>query len=787
MTGLQRRVSFILAGAAAWGCLAAGSVSGVSLQEKMQFADGLYRRGMYDLAVREYSTIVTNAIRMEFLDIALFRLGESQRFLGNEGEAVAAYETLIADYPGSLFRDRAVFRRAEMDFRAGRYQEALDRLDDLLNGKPSPDIAASAEYFRGLSLVELDRSKDAAKAFRTIVDDYERSPYFAYACMALAGLLEQDKGAEKEILSLYERASARPESPRQGAEAAYRRADLLYRSGEYEKSAEAYDRLLEDFAGQPAADAALLSGGWAYFRAGRYEDAVDAGQRGLKAVPAAERNRWRYLLANAQRKMDDPNAAAAAYRDMIDAGGDLVAEARFELAGIRFADQADAEVIELLDGLNVADDRASTRDWMLGMAWKRSGDAEKAGDVFMQLLDGEDPQRRTDARYQLGLMARDREDWDVAATMFRELAKEAPSSELAPDALLRAGLALASAGKPEEAITSWNELIRNYPKSDLAPAAALNKARAQWKEEKTDEAKDTLQALIKDFPGSPEAPEAHYIRGQLFEADDMWEVAEYHYNAAIRLDPPPALTWDIQFRRVAVLQRQDREREAAEILNQLVEQDSRGRTPPALLDWLTRWNLENEQPDEAVISAGYLVESAPSEGWKQVGGYLLGSAYEMAGKGKKAATAYRQSASAKAGTREGVEARLALGRLSAADGDAGDALGWYEQAGEAAAEEDGWLDLRARAYVGLGEAYAAQKKWDDAARHFMSVGVLFDDPELTPLALYRAALAFEALDRKEEYVSVLRELSERYPDFDRMDDVMARLEKVEPPAGGEGS
>ena len=71
--------------------------------------------------------------------------------------------------------------------------------------------------------------------------------------------------------------------------------------------------------------------------------------------------------------------------------------------------------------------------------------------------------------------------------------------------------------------------------------------------------------------------------------------------------------------------------------------------------------------------------------------------------------------------------------------------------------------MRARSYFGLGQAAAARDRSEEAARYFMSVAVLYDDPELTPEALYRAAEAFQKLGRAGDRDKALAELRQRYP------------------------
>ena len=72
--------------------------------------------------------------------------------------------------------------------------------------------------------------------------------------------------------------------------------------------------------------------------------------------------------------------------------------------------------------------------------------------------------------------------------------------------------------------------------------------------------------------------------------------------------------------------------------------------------------------------------------------------------------------------------------------------------------------LRARAYFGLGEATAKAGDLEEAVRHYMSVAVLFDDPELAPRALAAAVAGYDELGKIALRDAAVEELLKRYPD-----------------------
>ena len=98
-----------------------------------------------------------------------------------------------------------------------------------------------------------------------------------------------------------------------------------------------------------------------------------------------------------------------------------------------------------------------------------------------------------------------------------------------------------------------------------------------------------------------------------------------------------------------------------------------------------------------------------------------------------------------------------------AAGDPAGARREFEEAAKLSAADE-FLAVRAGAYAGLGRAFKAQGDHEGAARHFLSVGILFDDPTLVPECLYEAAMALQKAGKSEDSARVLQELAQRYPD-----------------------
>jgi len=73
--------------------------------------------------------------------------------------------------------------------------------------------------------------------------------------------------------------------------------------------------------------------------------------------------------------------------------------------------------------------------------------------------------------------------------------------------------------------------------------------------------------------------------------------------------------------------------------------------------------------------------------------------------------------------------------------------------------------LNAEARLANGRALLAQDKFDDAARAFMAVALLYDEKDLTPQALVLAEQAYRRADNTADADRARAELQRRYPDY----------------------
>src|SRR5207237_6098298 len=93
---------------------------------------------LYNNALRDYNGAKNDLASQEFTDYIKF-------------------------YPNTDLAGNSYFYLAEIQFRQGNYQQAIQNYDLVLQNFPSGNKAASAELKKGFALLDLDKQADAVR------------------------------------------------------------------------------------------------------------------------------------------------------------------------------------------------------------------------------------------------------------------------------------------------------------------------------------------------------------------------------------------------------------------------------------------------------------------------------------------------------------------------------------------------------------------------------------------------------------------------------------------------
>ncbi len=738
----------------------------LSAAEQMRFADGIYLRGFYESAVGEYLALLRDHPDSEHVPAALYRTGECYRQMGNQAGAERFFKRVTAEFPESAQAPRAELRRAELAIAAGRHEDAAAILNALLMGEPVPETAAAASYYLGFSRLKAGDERGAAAAYERLLVEHGKLPYAAYAALDLAALHGGEKGRAAELTAWFEQAVAAAGTPAAKAEALFRWGDWAYRRGDYQQAADTLQALLVEQPDERRARDAQLAAGWSLYYLDRTAEALGLAEKiAAGAADPETAASGVYLRANCLRKMNRDGEALADYETVVKdyPRSAFASRAAYEIMVTHFKRAAYEKALVAAPAQPEAENEADVL-WMRAESENALGRTDPAQGRYAALVERFPKSSQAPAALlRLGEMARAAGRFAEAGDLFRRAAEEYPKNAAAPEALKASALARLRAGDAAGALADWDALLARKLDDETAAEARLQKALVLIELKKAKDALAELDALLADRPGGAQTARAQYWRGVLLADKSKWADAETALRACLAAGPEPQTAALARLRLAVVLQRQDRMDEAADQIDPLLADAERVAENPALVEWLVRRRFDQGEYERALQAATVLAENAREASWRQIGWYWAGLGQSQLGNAKAALPLFEKAVAEKAATREGAEAQLLLAALELKAGNYEKATERYAAAAEAAAGDDA-LELRARAYFGLGEAAEAAGQAEKAARHFLSVAVLFDHAEWTPQSLYRAGQLFGQLGKPAERDSAWKELKERYPE-----------------------
>ena len=746
--------------------------------DRMRFADGLFARQMYDLALREYAAILRTFPAGEQNDAATFRLAESLRLSGDVDTAGRFYGRVASQYRESPYRLRAAYRRARLYADDGDLASARAHFGAILAASPEPDLAAATRYHLGDVLYRQEALEEADTTLRELLEEHPDSEFVVFALLKRAEIRRMwlaaahgvtgdlDENLLREILGFYEQALAAADTDRLIAEVLFQKADIHFRREAFEEAAALYRRMLREFPADVRTREARLQAAWSALRSNLYAESLAVAQQALADGSAEDMQaEWLYVLANSQRQLLQTEQAAATYGELLSRfpQSRFANASRYETAVAYFQAGHFREAIREAEQIQLVADVRKDVNWLLAESYAAlQQPAEAVQHYRFVVREGGTTDRVRDALYRLGHQLQQQGSYREASSYYLQLVDTFPASSLAPQALFASGFALAQAQAHEEAVRDWRRLVQAYSDHPLVEEALYQKAMGEIRVRRRSDALMTLSELQRLFPESRYRADSYYWQGMLhFEAERFAE-AESTFRQALALASRVALRRDAQFQLGLVLQRLDKADESARLLDALVDSPLRDQFPAPLLEWLAGYHGEQASYAQMAQVAQLLAKQV-DPAWQQAGHVLLARARMAEMAESEAEKALRAALELDVKTAYAGEAALQLGLLLLERGELDAADRNLRRVAELAVGREADA-VRTRSLMGLGKVALAQERPDEAARRFLSVGILYDDPVLVPESLYLAATSFDAQGRAADVAKVVSEMGTRYPE-----------------------
>ena len=739
-------------------------------QRQLDYANGLFSRKLYDLAIPEYEKFLGQFPGAPNRASAFFYLGECYRALNRTPAARTAFQSVLDEHGESEFAGPAAYGVAEILFNQKDYAGALGLFHRSAAKTKEPALALSARYFEARCLENLNRKDEAANAYLQVIEAKNPNPFREDSRFA-AGTLLLAQGRKADAFRQYEALANETGKPPLKAEATVRAglvaADL--QQGKPDKAMlEKAVALLQKGKTLPEAgkwsaiaQAALLR---VLYASGQHQQVIAEYKRAADAVPEEAKPELMLLAANSERQLNRPKEAEALYAQIIAKypNREEAKEARYQrLINIYNSNPAAlmSEVDQYLAS-NPTGERADQARLLKAEAFYKQNDFAEAAPLYETLRASQlSPKLRAESAYKAGWCYVQLKTPLRIIDAFTYFLKAFPDNPQVPSALTQRALAYQETKNFDGAIADLNTLIANHPNAREREAAIQQKALLFGQQENAKAMSEAFQQLLKEYPKTAVAAQAHYYIGKAaFEAKD-YKVAlpalenarklnkeQYYTPATVRI----VSTYFYQKNRAALTKEVDAFLAAA----------PDAKIPGEILHWLgiEFYNEKNYAAAEKYLAALGSGETTNvnADFW-----FYLADAQNKLGKFAAAEASYEKFLQSTNDPAAKVKTLLALGATKIAAHKADDAQKIAEEI--MSLQPEGRVNAEARLLA--GDVQVERGLFEDAGKTFMGVALLYDDPTITPRALQKAAFAYAKAGKQTEADRATQQLREKYPEL----------------------
>ena len=736
--------------------IAPGGGSGSPAEALLSRANTLYSRKLYDLAIPEYEAFLIADSSAPMRDEALFRLAECHRMAGNAAASRAAYEKLVMQFQTGEFAAAGAYRLGEILAAEKLHQPAAIQFDLAAREAKEPGIRLAAAYFAARSFDALQQNQSAEDRYKAVLATEGTNPYRENAALALAAV-QLKQGKKQAALETCEFLANSSTSPDVASRSALQAARLAAELGSTAKALQLFDKTVSGTQDSAMKSEAILAALRLRYDFGDFQGITQMREGIEKDLPATARPDALGILAAAWRRTGNEEQAKRVYDRIVSENPSAAsADVRYQRLLSLYATKDPALVAEVDRFLAASTDpkQSASAALLKAEALFQKPDYAAASTAYAPLVENPSlkPEQRSAALYKLAWALDASGDSAGAIRSYTAFAEKYPGDKLAATAVLQRGLARQKAQAHTEALADFEEVITRFQFSKEVEIALLQKALTLGQLKKYSEMAAAFQELLRRYPNSAAAAQAHFWLGwAAFENKDYPQAITFLEKARL-LDSKNYADRATLRILLAQYQLQDRAAAARE-----ADDYKGGAIPAEVVIWLAQGHLEDKKFAKAEKLLLPLVQnpaSVPPDVWILISETKLALAKpEEASQAADKAIASTQNPQVQARAQIAKAfAEIAFKRPATARQAVDQAL-FLQPEGK----------LNAEARLASGEVFFLEQDYESAARAFMAVSILVDDPKVAPKALRRAAEAYRRAFKDAEADKAMKELSERFP------------------------
>ncbi len=752
------------------------------------FAGLAFEREEWTIAAQNYAKYLQSFPAGARVADALFRMGECNMKLNQLKQAAGFYEEVVNRYPASDGAPSAAYRLGAMRFNESKFLDAARFFEFCESKTRNAQVRLACAYNKSRAYeMARDKEKQAA-ALASVIAVKTDNPYRETALLTLGSLyLAEDK--KTEALPIFEDLVASSKDRTIVAEASIRAAVLQAELQKPDESMLMFERALRmPETSEQNRSIALVGVIQALYAKGDYDAVVDYYNKNSQVLPPGPSRAKMLLYVGNSYRMRKSYARAVEVYLLIEQYHPDTEEA-FEAGYWKlysFYLLNDRDLGEFATAFIARNAQKRAGHEYLSLArliradfYFNKGDFQQAAQSYNDVVIDQLPEKlRPGSLFNMGWAQGEAGRHQEAVASFTRFINEYPTNELVAKAYARRGLANHDARDLPKARADFEKVTKDFPDSDACEMAWLQLGFLAMEQKDPKATITAFETLLKKFPTTTASAQAWYGIGRGHFDQKAYDKAVPALRRSIELDSKGYIEKSSQLIILCEYARQNAE-DLAKAVDSYLQSKPGGQVPPNILKWLGLKLYSNEDFKRAARFLELGVTPDAPENTEPVVWSYLGMAQLRNGQFDASLLATDNFLKSGPDPATGARAQLTKGSALLGKGD-------FEAADKVAQEalqvvKDG--KLQAELLILEGDIFAAEgdklatsgdqagavEKWKAAAAKYAVPSQFYEDPEVTPDALYKAAKVLQKAGDEAQAKEMMQQLKKRYPKYQPKD------------------
>lgn len=441
-------------------------------------------------------------------------------------EAASALSALREAHPTHAAAPQTLYLEAQSALAFGNDATTRRLLNDLQREYPFHPQAQAAKLRLAQYYADQGDPERAKAELRTISENPYSAEEGARALYLLART-EQEQNNLDAALVHFQRVYRRYPNAELAPAALYAEGTTHVQREDYSRATNAFEQLGERYPDSGFAQNLGTLLGEVYYRRGDYEEAVEELQQRLPDLDGGERTRALFLLGESYAQRGDAEAARTQYRQVLDEApnGSYADPARFGLAWQYYQSEQYENAASTFAELRSSDASLGTEaTYYEAVNRALLGRREQALQLYQRVLDdASDDRLRAEARYEIGLLRYQKEDYRGAVDALRPLAEGSAPESRVGEAYYWLGNAYLAGDQLDPALEAYSEAIDRGAASTTARIEVrFQKGWTLYQSGRYAEAGSEFRALADEHPDTDRGRDALF-----WGADTAYQQEQY--------------------------------------------------------------------------------------------------------------------------------------------------------------------------------------------------------------------------------------------------------------------